>query len=89
MDDEIWRIYVELRSRRLLNDYVKHLGWSGRKLAAEAGLGHAIVAHLLKGTRKSCSAKTAHAIEDALGCPRGLIFRTIVSSVSSSNGRAA
>lgn len=87
MDDELWRIYMELRSRRLLNDYVKHMGWSGRQLAKEAGLGHAIVAHLLKGTRTTCSKKTADAIEDALGCPRHLLFSSQVSSVSSSNGR--
>lgn len=87
MADEVWRINVELKSRRLLTDYVKHMGWSGRRLAEEAGLGHAIVAHLLKGTRKTCSPKTANAIEDALRCPRGLLFRTQVSSVSSSNGR--
>lgn len=87
MADEVWRIYVELRDRRLLTTYLRHMGWSGRELARRAGLGHAIVAHLLKGTRSTCSANTAHAIEDALGCPRGLLFRDIVSNVSSSNGR--
>lgn len=87
MADEVWRIYVEIRDRRLLTQYVRHMGWSGRKLAEEAGLGHAIVAHLLKGTRKTCSKDTADAIEDALRCPRGLLFRSRVSSVSPSNGR--
>lgn len=87
MGEEVWRINVEIRSRRLLNDYVKHMGWSGRKLAEEAGLGHAIVAHLLNGTRKSCNVKTAHSIEEALGCPRGLLFTERVSTVSPSNGR--
>lgn len=89
MHEDQWRLNVTLRSKRLLKDYVKHLGWSGRKLAKEAGLGHAIVAHLLRGTRKTCSARTANAIEDALGCPRGLLFEVSVSTVSESNGRQA
>jgi hypothetical protein len=89
MSEPIWRIHVELRSRRLLNDYVKHMGWSGRRLAKEANLGHAIVAHLLKGTRRTCSPATARAIEEALGCPRNLLFSTSASTVSQSNGRDA
>lgn len=87
MDTINWRLHVELKSRRLLADYVKHMGWSGRKLAREAGLGHAIVAHLLSGERKRCSPATARKIEEALGCPRNLLFEPSVSSVSGSNGR--
>ena len=87
MNDDLWRINMELKSRRLLCDYAKHMNWSGRRLAQEAGLGHAIVLHLMKGTRTTCNRTTAEAIEDALRCPRGLLFETKVSSVSASNGR--
>lgn len=78
---------MKLRSRRLLRDYVNHLGWSGRRLAKEAGLGPAIVGHLLKGERSTCSPRTARRIEEALGCPRGLLFEESVSTVSRSNGQ--
>ena len=86
MQENLWRLNVKLRSRRLLNDYVKHMDWSGRRLAREAHLGHAIVAHLMSGARTTCSPATAKAIEEALGCPRHLLFEQTVSSVSASNG---
>lgn len=86
MQHTLWRLNVKLRSRRLLTDYVKHMGWTGRQLAREAGLGHAIVAHLLSGERTTCSPATAKSIEEALGCPRHLLFEETVSSVSPSNG---
>ena len=76
-----WRLYVRLRSHRLLKEYVKHMGLSGRELAKRAGLGHAIVGHLLKGTRTTCNPATAKAIEEALGCPPGLLFEPFVASV--------
>lgn len=82
-DPNPWRLHVKLRSRRLLQDYVRHLGLSGREVAKRAGLGHAIVAHLLNGTRTSCNTATAAAIEEALGCPRGLLFEETVSVVRS------
>lgn len=82
-DPNLWRLNVKLRSRRLLQDYVKHLGLSGREVAKRAGLGHAIVAHLLKGTRTTCTPSTARAIEEALGCPPGLLFESTVSAVRS------
>lgn len=87
MNDDLWRINMELKSRSLLREFLKHKKWSGRQLAREAGLGHAIVLHLLKGERTTCNRDTAEAIEDALGCPRNLLFETKVSSVSGSNGR--
>lgn len=87
MNDDLWRLNVELRSRRLLLDYLKAMKWSQRRLAQEAGLGHAIVNHLCKGTRKTCSKATSAAIEEALRCPPGLLFVESVSIVSPSNGR--
>lgn len=86
---DIWRLNVKLKSRRLLADYTKHMQWSGRRLAREAGLGHAIVLHLLSGERTNCSPETARKIEEALGCPSGLLFEVSASSVSRSNGHAA
>lgn len=85
--DDLWRLNVELRSRRLLLDYLKAMKWSQRRLAQEAGLGHAIVNHLCKGTRKRCSKATAAALEEALRCPPGLLFVESVSIVSASNGQ--
>lgn len=87
MNDDLWRLNVELRSRRLLLDYLKAMRWSQRELAREAGLGHAIVNHLCNGKRKSCNKTTAAAIEEALRCPPGLLFVTTASTVSPSNGR--
>ncbi len=89
MDNDLWRLNVELRSRRLLLDYLKAMRWSQRELAREAGLGHAIVNHLCNGKRKSCNKATAAAIEEALRCPPGLLFVVTASTVSASNGRAA
>jgi len=72
---------LKLRSRRLLNEYLEHLGWSQRRLAREAGLKHAIVNHLCNGTRSTCRPSTARALEEALGCPSGLLFEVEVSVV--------
>lgn len=87
MYDDLWRLNVELKSRHILKEFAKTKKWSGRELARQAGLGHAIVLHLMNGERSRCSKATADAIEDALGCPRGLLFETSVSTVSASNGR--
>jgi DNA-binding Xre family transcriptional regulator len=85
--EDLWRLNVKLKSRRLLNDYLRHMGWSQRRLAREAGLKHAIVNHLCNGERSTCRAATARAIEEALSCPPGLLFEVVVSAVSPSNGQ--
>lgn len=54
--------------------YLRLLGMSERALAERAGVGHATVNHLLSGRRDRCTARTASAIESALGCPPGLFF---------------
>jgi transcriptional regulator with XRE-family HTH domain len=66
---------VQLRSRGMLREYLELLGLSGRQLATRTGLSHSTVNHLLTGRRTSCSEHTARAIERALGCPSGLLFR--------------
>jgi hypothetical protein len=78
-----WRLDVRLKDRRLLAQYIGPTGLdiSGRQLARRAGLGQAIVGHLISGRRTTCSKRTAAAIERALGCPTGLLFVESVSAV--------
>lgn len=64
----------QVRDVQALRAYVRLLGLSQRRLAAEAGVGHATLNHLLSGRRRRCSSATADAIETALGCPAGLFF---------------
>lgn len=86
MEYDPWRITVKLRSRRALNEYADFHNLSGRALARKAGLGPAIVGHLMSGRRNSCNLKTAKAIEEALGCPPGFLFEPSLSTVAD-NGR--
>lgn len=65
---------MQVRDLAALNAYVRLLGRSQRRLAAEAGVGHATLNHLLRGRRSSCSRETATAIERALRCPDGVFF---------------
>lgn len=90
-----WRLTLKLKSHRLLMEYMDYRGVrSSRELAKKAGLKHAVVGHLtrdpkLKTARNTCSIETARAIEEALGCPPGLLFEPSVSSVADSRPRAA
>jgi transcriptional regulator with XRE-family HTH domain len=70
-------IGLRVRDTAALRAYVRLLGLSERGLAARAGVGHATVNHLLSGRRATCSAQTAAAIEEALGCPPGLFFEPV------------
>lgn len=74
---------MRLKDPELLRRYIgRHgLNISGRELARRAGLKPAIVGHLLAGRRTTCSKATAVAIEEALGCPRNLLFVETVSAV--------
>ena len=65
---------MRVRDAATLKAYVRLLGLSERALAARAGVGHATLNHLLSGRRACCSARTARAIEAALGCPPGVFF---------------
>nr|DAF00023.1 MAG TPA: LAMBDA REPRESSOR (TRIPLE MUTANT)/DNA COMPLEX-DNA COMPLEX, DOUBLE HELIX, TRANSCRIPTION-DNA.1A [Caudoviricetes sp.] len=55
---------------------------SGYALAKKAGLLPGTVNHLLYGRRATCSYRTARAIEEALGCPKGFLFAFRLSKVS-------
>lgn len=68
---------VLLRSREGLVDVLNAAGLSDRALARAAGLSHSTVNHLVSGFRKSCSEPTARAIEAALGCQPGALFRPL------------
>ncbi|WP_234971408.1 helix-turn-helix domain-containing protein [Jatrophihabitans endophyticus] len=68
---------MRVRDLAALTAYVRLLGVSQRRLAGDAGVGHATVNHLLSGRRRHCSAETAAAIERALGCPSGLFFEPV------------
>ncbi len=65
---------MQLRSRALFVEYLRVFGLSERAFAAQAGLSHSTVNHLLTGRRSTCSAETAIAIERALGCRAGTLF---------------
>jgi len=87
---------VRLKSQQVLWDYMEFNGIkSAYELARKAGLGVGIVGHLVavRPRRETCSAKTAHAIEKALGCPPGFLFEAKVSPIDSKqrqkNGAAA
>jgi hypothetical protein len=85
MAKERWRLVVRLKSQKVLWDYMEFNGIkSAYELARKAGLGVGIVGHLVADPprRETCSAKTAHALEDALGCPPGFLFEAKVSSVA-------
>lgn len=84
-----WRLYVQLKDAELLRRYIGKQGLdiSGRELARRAKLGQAIVGHLLSGRRTTCNKRTAVAIEEALGCPSGLLFVESVSAVRADGRR--
>ena len=82
MNRDPWRLIVRLKSRRALNEYADFHNLSGRALAKKAGLGPAIVGHLMSGRRSTCNLATARKLEEALGCPSGFLFEPSMSSVA-------
>lgn len=84
-----WRLIVRLKSRRALVEYAEFHKLSGRALARKAGLGPAIVGHLMAGRRTTCSLETARKIEEALACPPGFLFEPSLSRVADAKRRSA
>lgn len=85
-----WRLDMRLKNRTMLRQYMEYKHMSVRDLAKAAGLSHSTVGHLRKGTRGgACSPDTARRVEDALGCPPGLLFEARASNVSRETGRSA
>jgi DNA-binding Xre family transcriptional regulator len=65
---------MQLRSRQALVDCIDARDVSERQVARDAGLGHSTVNHLVTGRRRTCSLRTALAIERALDCAPGALF---------------
>jgi len=92
-----WRLVVNLRSPRLLKDFLDaHGPMSGSELARRANriakkrggtVGPGIVNHLIAGRRTSCSLMTAQCIEEVLGAPPNLLFVRSASPVADSKCR--
>lgn len=81
---------MRLKDPDLLRRYIGQNGLniSGRELARRAGLKPAIVGHLLGGRRTTCSKRTAVRIEEALGCPSGLLFDETAFAVRADGKRS-
>lgn len=89
-----WRLAVRLKSRRALLEFMDFQHLSGRGLARKAGLSPAIVGHLARdpkssSSRRTCSYRTARAIEEALGCPPGFLFDAEMCPVADNKTRRA
>lgn len=74
---------MKLKSREMLRQYMDFKRMRVRDLAKAAGVSRATIGHLHSGKRQgSCSPATARAIEEALGCPPGLLFEARSSKVT-------
>lgn len=72
---------MRLKSPQMLRQYMEFKRMKIRELAHAAGVSRATVGHLHSGARPTCSTATARKIEEALGCPPGLLFEAISSKV--------
>lgn len=78
-----WRLDMRLKDRTMLRQYMEFKHMNVRQLAKASGVSRATVGHLHSGARQGgCSPKTARLIEEALGCPSGLLFEARASKVS-------
>ena len=78
-----WRLDMRLKSPEMLRQYMDFKRMKIRDLAKAAGVSRATIGHLHSGARGgSASPETARAVEEALGCPPGLLFEGRSSSVS-------
>lgn len=79
------RLWVQIISTQAFAHYMEYRGETNRSLAAKATevlrkrrssatVGHAIVGHLRRGERTSCSHATATALEEALNAPPNSLF---------------
>lgn len=94
------RVIVRVRSTQAFRQYMDFAGHTNASLAEKATerlrrqkstatVGRAIVGHLRSGKRMTCNPQTARAIEDALGCPPGLLFVPKVAIGHMARGRQA
>lgn len=73
---------MRLKSPEVLRQYMEYKRLTVRELAAAAKVSRATVGHLRSGERNTAKPATARAIEEALGCPPGLLFEARTSSVA-------
>ena len=73
---------MRLKSPEMLRQYMEFKRMKVRDLAKAAGIARATVGHLHSGSRVTAKPATARAIEEALGCPPGLLFEARASSVA-------
>lgn len=76
-----WRLDMRLKSPDMLRQYMEFKRMKVRDLAKAAGISRATVGHLHSGSRSTAKPETARAIEEALGCPPGLLFVATSSKV--------
>ena len=72
---------MRLRSPEMLRQYMEFKRMKVRDLATAAKVSRATVGHLHSGARSTARPETARALEEALGCPPGLLFEARASSV--------
>lgn len=77
-----WRLDMQLKSPEMLRQYMEFKRLRIRDLAAASGVSRATIGHLHSGARKSAKPATARRIEEALGCPPGLLFEATSSKIS-------
>lgn len=77
-----WRLDMRLKDAGMLRQYMDFKGLTIRQLADKAGVSHSTIGHLVSGSRNTAKAKTARAVEEALGAPNGLLFEARASKVS-------
>ena len=73
---------MRLKDASMLRQYMDFKRVTIRELAHQAKISHSTVGHLVSGSRRNAKPGTARAIEEALGCPPGLLFEAVASNVS-------
>lgn len=79
---------MELISTDALRQYMKHRGYSVKRLADTIGVSKATVGHLHSGGRTTVGSDIAIAIEEALHAPSGSLFLSSVSPVARYGNRS-
>lgn len=77
-----WRLDMRLKDATMLRQYMDFKRLTIRELAHQAKVSHSTVGHLVSGKRRNAKPTTARSIEEALGCPPGLLFEAAASTVS-------
>lgn len=65
---------MRLKSPEILMAFIKQKGFTKSRLARYANCSPAMITHLTKGDRRTCSRQLAEAIAEALDVPREALF---------------